>query len=183
MGNFKAEVGKSFYSRQTWLRRRSVSNFSLRPSHFCSRQNSQHFFSQNVGPALQSNFGIKCPFWFFLPLMTRFWERKDRESCAVTLLKPMRCSESQGKLGHKRTDMTQPMFWMSPIFSKRWSTMEVIRPKSNVLYIPDLPSHNRCMTQMLLFVLFKLKTTFECRSGGAASLPRTCQKLKCEKFP
>ena len=133
---------KSFYSSQAWLRRSVPTWISDSDLLFsaATTQNSQPFFSQIVGT--QSHFGIKCPFWFALPLIIQnfFWEIK--KLLAVTLLKPMRCSESPGKLGHKRTDMTQPMFWMSPIFSKRWSTMELIRAKSNVLYIP----HNRCMT-------------------------------------
>ena len=59
----------------------------------------------------------------------------------------------RGRGGHKRTDMTQPMFWMSTILSKRLSTMELIRPKSKVFYILDIIHHLpncRCMTQMLL---------------------------------
>ena len=96
------------------------------------------------------------------------FQEKNSHSSAVTLLQPMRCWESHGKLGHKRTDMTQPMFWMSPIFSKRSTTMELIRAKSNVFYIPDslttAAAWPRCYCSSS-WILHPLKTTFGCRSA------------------
>ena len=142
-GQFQSWSGqKSFYSSQELVAPQCPHlNFWLRPSLFCS-------YHPEFSTFLLSNCWHTKPFWNKVSVLIYtstdnpefFWEIK--KLLAVTLLKPMRCSESPGKLGHKRTDMTQPMFWMSPIFSKRWSTMELIRAKSNVLYIP----HNRCMT-------------------------------------
>ena len=85
----------------------------------------------------------------------------------------------RGRGGHKRTDMTQPMFWMSTILSKRLSTMELIRPKSKVFYILDII--HTCPTAVAwprcYWILDALKTTLKCRS---VQLQRTCQKRSNE---
>ena len=125
---------KFFYS--SWLRR------SVATRIFDSDQNSQPFFSQIVGvhcSPLQSHFGMNFLFWptssrLLVKIEQKIWEKSCDLANAVVGVPWESWTQKDWYDPTLRTDTTQPMFSMFPIFWKgarpqwKWNQMSLIFP-------------------------------------------------------